>query len=168
MFTLAELASIPYPGALIAEIERRHPGLEESRKIHELSRRVITRFVEDALVATGERLKADGVDTAAEARRAARAMFAFSAPMAEAERQIKAFLFARMYRHPDVNAMREQADRVVRALFSAYAQNPSEMPPFWAARAKGIGTERASADYLAGMTDRFALAEHRRLFPTAD
>ncbi len=164
LFRLADLASVPYLAALIAEIEAQHPGLEDSRAIHELSRRVITRFVEDALVATRERLKDDAVETAAEVRRAARAMFAFSAPMAAAEREIKAFLFTRMYRHPDVNRMREQADRIVRALFSAYAEKPAEMPPFWAARAAASGAERASADYVAGMTDRFALGEYRRLF----
>ena len=91
-------------------------------------------------------------------------MFAFSAPMAAAERDIKAFLFTRMYRHPEVNGCATEADGIVRALFSAYARKPSEMPAFWAARAEAIGPERASADYVAGMTDRFALSEYRRLF----
>ena len=149
---------------LIAEIEALHPGLEPSRKVHELSRRVITRFVEDALRETAARLAQDRVETCDDARRAGRAMFAFSPAMAQAEREIKAFLFTRMYRHPQVNAMRAEADRVVRALFAAYVERPDEAPAFWAARARRFGPERAAADYLAGMTDRFALGEYRRLF----
>ena len=164
LFALADVAGVPYLGALLGEIERRHPGLENSRAIHELSRRVITGFIEDAILTTRERLKAHGVETAEAARLAGRAMFAFSEPMAAAERDIKAFLFTHMYRHPLVNEMRFAADRIVRALFSAYVARPQEAPAFWAARAAAIGPERAAADYLAGMTDRFALAEYRRLF----
>jgi len=164
LFTLDEIADVPYIGGLIAEIEARRPGLEASRKIHELSRRVITRFVEDAILSTRERLTADRIETAADARRAGRPMFAFSESMAAAERGIKAFLFVRMYRHPQVNAMRAEADGIVRALFGAYVERPDEAPAFWAARARAIGPERASADYVAGMTDRFAVNEHRRLF----
>jgi len=164
LFSLSDLASVPYLATLIGEIERRHPGLEDSRAIHELSRRVITGFVEDAILSTAQRLKADGIASADEARGAGRAMFAFSEPMAAAERDIKTFLFGRMYRHPQVNRMRAEADRIVRALFGAYVERPREAPAFWAARAEVIGPERAAADYLAGMTDRFALAEYRRLF----
>jgi dGTPase len=164
LFSLQEVAGVPYFGALIAEVEARRPGLEPSRKIHELSRRVITRFVEDAILETGARLKADRVETSAQARAAGRAMFAFSQGVAAAEREIKAFLFSHMYRHPEVSRMRAEADRIVRALFSAYAERPQEAPPFWAARAGDIGPERASADYVAGMTDRFAVNEYRRLF----
>ena len=132
--------------------------------MHELSRRVITRFVEDAMAETARRIAQDRVETGEDARRAGRAMFAFSEPMAAAEREIKAFLFTRMYRAPEVNRMRAEADKIVRALHGAYAAAPSEMPPFWAAHARGVGPARASADYLAGMTDRFALNEYRRRF----
>jgi len=164
LFTLREVAGVPYLAALIDEIERRHRGLEESRAIHELSRRVITGFVEDAILASGARLKANCIESGAQARLAGQAMFAFSAPMAAAERDIKAFLFVHMYRHPQINQMRADGDRIVRALYSAYAERPQEAPAFWVARAEAIGPERAAADYLAGMTDRFALAEYRRLF----
>ena len=164
LFSLSDAACVPYIAGLIAEIDARHPGLEESRKIHELSRRIITRFMEDATAATAARLQAERIETAEAARRAGQAMFAFSEPMAAAEREIKAFLFTSMYRHPQVNRMRAEADRIVRALFCAYVGSPSEMPPFWAGRAGAIGPERASADYVAGMTDRYALSEYRRLF----
>jgi dGTPase len=164
LFTLSDIADVPYLAALIAEIESRRPGLEDSRKIHELSRRVITRFVEDAILETGARLNADRIQTGADARTAGRVLFAFSPVVAAAEREIKAFLFTHMYRHAQVNRMRAEADRIVRALFAAYSERPQEAPPFWAARAHAVGPERASADYVAGMTDRFAVNEYRRLF----
>jgi dGTPase len=84
--------------------------------------------------------------------------------MSAAERDIKAFLFPRMYRHPQVNRMRADADKIVRALYSAYAQRPQEATAFWRARGERVGLERAAAEYVAGMTDRFALGEYRRLF----
>jgi dGTPase len=164
LFALEDIRAVPWLAALVDEIEARHPGLEEGRKIHELSRRVITRFVEDALAETAARLKADRVETAQDARRAARALVAFSPQMSAAERDIKAFLFPRMYRHPQVNRMRADADKIVRALYSAYAQRPQEATAFWRARGERVGLERAAAEYVAGMTDRFALGEYRRLF----
>ena len=167
LFTLEEIRAVPYLAALIEEIEKRYPDLEDSRKVHELSRRVITRFVEDALDETSARLASDRVETADDARRAGRAMVAFSQGMAAGERDIKAFLFQRMYRHPQVNQMRADSDRIVRALFSAYAERPQEATPFWRARGEKIGRARAAAEYVAGMTDRFALGEYRRLFDPA-
>jgi len=167
LFTLEEIRAVPYLAALIEEIENRYPDLEDSRKVHELSRRVITRFVEDALDETSARLASDRVETAGDARRAGRAMVAFSQGMAAGERDIKAFLFQRMYRHPQVNQMRADSDRIVRALFSAYVERPQEATPFWRARGEKIGRARAAAEYVAGMTDRFALGEYRRLFDPA-
>ncbi len=164
LFTLDALRAVPWLAERVAEIETRHPGLEEGRKIHELSRRVITRFVEDALTETAARLKGDSIATGEDARCAERTMVAFSAEMAQAERDIKAFLFQRMYRHPQVNQMRADADRIVRALFGAYAERPQEATAFWRARGERVGLEQAAAEYVAGMTDRFALGEYRRLF----
>ena len=77
---------------------------------------------------------------------------------------MKAFLFARMYRHPSVLAVRDKADAIVRRLFGAYMADPSAMPPDWAAKAEQGERARAVADYIAGMTDRFAIHENARLF----
>jgi len=104
-------------------------------------------------------------------QRAGRTLVGFSPAIAAADRDIKAFLFANMYRHPQVTRVRERADAVVRGLFSAYVADPAAMPPDWAAKAGATAGERAhaAADYIAGMTDRFALNEYRRLFdPTAN
>jgi dGTPase len=84
--------------------------------------------------------------------------------MQEADREIKAFLFTKMYRHPEVKRVRDKADAIVRALFRAYLEKPGTMPAEWAAKAGEGDRPRAVADYIAGMTDRFALGEYRRLF----
>jgi dGTPase len=137
--------------------------------IHEVSRRVITRFIEDAIRESRARIEASGVASPDDVRAAGRALAALSPEMARADNDVKTFLFARMYRHPEVSRVREKADAIVRALFAAYVETPDAMPREWAARAEEGERERAAADYIAGMTDRFALGEYRRLFdPGAD
>ena len=95
---------------------------------------------------------------------AGRALVAHSAAIEAADRDVKTFLFARMYRHPSVLAVRDKADAIVRRLFAAYMSDPSAMPRDWAAKAEQRERARAVADYIAGMTDRFAIHEHARLF----
>jgi len=168
LFSLAELrAAVPFAGDLMREVDDLHPGLEEPRLIHELTRRVITRFIEDAIAESGRRIAEAKVMSPEAVGAAGRALVGHSAAIHAADRDIKAFLFARMYRHPDVRKVREQADAIVRRLFKAYLAGPSLMPPEWAAKAEQGDRARAVADYIAGMTDRFAIAEHTRLFDEA-
>jgi dGTPase len=169
LFGLDEIAQVPFVGALIEEVYRGRPNLEVPRVIHEVSRRVITRFIEDAIRESRARIEASGVASPDDVRAAGRALAALSPEMARADNDVKTFLFARMYRHPEVSRVREKADAIVRALFAAYVETPDAMPREWAARAEEGERERAAADYIAGMTDRFALGEYRRLFdPGAD
>jgi dGTPase len=167
LFTLDEIAQVPFIGALLGEVGSLYPGLERTRVIHELTRRVITRFVEDVIGEAQARLAALKPQSAADIRKAERPVAAFSAPMAEAERCVKAFLFAQMYRHPKVMAIREQASAAISWLFPAYLEKPDLMPAEWTAQALASGEEaraaRVAADYIAGMTDRYALNEYRRL-----
>ena len=165
LFALAELrAAVPYVDGLMAEVDTLHPGLEAPRAIHELTRRLITRFIEDAIGESSRRIAETGVDSPDAVAAAGRTLVGHSAVIEAADRDIKAFLIARMYRHPDVKKVREQADAIVRRLFTAYMTDPSAMPREWAAKADGQTRARAVADYIAGMTDRFAIAEHARLF----
>ena len=164
LFGLDDIRLVPLPGALVDEIERAHPNLELPRAIHELSRRVITRFIEDVIGESRRQIAESGVANAREAREAGRALIGFSPEMEAADREIKRFLFARMYRHPEVERVREKADAIVRGLFAAYLAAPEAMPREWTARAGEGEGARAAADYIAGMTDRFALGEYRRLF----
>jgi dGTPase len=168
LFPIAELrAAVPFLAGVLREIDDLYPGLEEPRVVHELTRRVITRFIEDAIGESGRRIAAAKVDSAEAAAAAGQTLVGQSAAIEAADRDIKAFLFARMYRHPEVRKVRDQADAIVRRLFRAYMTDPSAMPPDWAAKAGQGERARAVADYIAGMTDRFAIAEHGRLFDGA-
>jgi dGTPase len=164
LFTLADIRAVPFVAGVVAEIEDRHPGLEAPRLIHELTRRVITRFIEDAMGESRRRIAEAGVASPEAVWTAGRALVGHSAPFEAADRELKAFLFAHMYRHPQVQAVREKADAIVRRLFCAYMTDPTAMPPGWAAMAGAGDRARAVADYIAGMTDRFAVHEHARLF----
>src|SRR6516164_1503042 len=163
LFPLAEIrAAVPFVEELLREVDDLHPGLEQPRAIHELTRRVITHFIEDAIRESRRRIAESGVDRPEAVAAAGRALVGHSAVIEAADRDIKAFLFARMYRHPDVRKVRDRADAILRRLFKAYLADVSLMPPEWAAKAAGPRA-RAVADYIAGMTDRFAIAEHARL-----
>ena len=168
LFSLAELrAAIPLVDRLMREVDDLYPGLEAPRAIHELTRRLITRFIEDAIGESRRRIAETRVDSPEGVAAAGRTLVGQTPVIEAADRDIKAFLVTRMYRHSSVRRVREQADAIVRRLFKAYMSDPSAMPPEWAAKAEGETRARAVADYIAGMTDRFAIAEQARLFDGA-
>jgi dGTPase len=165
MFAIEEVAAVPLVGDTLAGIERRAPGLEPARRTHELVRRLITRMIED-VIAESRRLIAERAPrTADDIRRAGRPVVAFSAEMAAADRAIKAFLFPRMYRHPRIARIMDDAQAVVSDLFARYRSAPGDLPWRDKAAAAAAGP-REVADFIAGMTDRYALSEHARLFET--
>jgi dGTPase len=166
-FRLDELAAVPALADILAEIAAAHPALDPTRRAHELVRRIITRMIEDVAATAEENLKALAPRSADDIRAAERAVIAFSPAAAEADRAIKAFLFPRMYRHARIVRVTDEAKAVVSDLFGHYSQRPQDMPADWneglteaddAVRARRIG------DFIAGMTDNFALAEHARHF----
>jgi dGTPase len=168
LFELGELrAASPFVDGLLREIEDAYGALERARVIHELGRRIITRFIEDALRESAQRIVATGAESADEIRAAGRQIVAFSEAMAEADRSIKTFLFTAMYRHPEVMRVRTKATQIVEKLFPLFLSDPKAMPLEWdgAYRAARDDSARARvvADYIAGMTDRYALNEYRRL-----
>ena len=168
LFAVADLAEVPLVGPIFDEVARHYPGLGESRLIHEAIRRMIDRMVRDLVAETRARLAESGVTSADELRRLALPVAAFSPEMLGHDRALKRFLFERMYRHYRVNRMSSKARRVVRELFQLFLAEPECLPGEWRVP-EGAGqpeTARIVADYLAGMTDRFALDEHRRLFDT--
>jgi dGTPase len=169
LFDLDAVREVPFLDALIAEIDARYPGLEWTRRVHELTRRVITRFVEDAIAESSRRLAALGPDSADAVRRAPEPVIAFSDAIVAADDAIKGFLYPRMYRHPQVVAVRRQADEILRDLFHRFTAEPAAMPEEWRTGLGGADEARLCrrvADYIAGMTDRYAVLEHQRLFPT--
>jgi len=165
LFALDDIrGSVPFAGEVLREIDELHPGLEAPRAIHELTRRVITRFIEDAIDESRRRIAVSAVDSPEAVGTAGRTLVAHSAAILAADEDIKAFLFACMYRHPAVASVRNKADAIVRRLFEVYLGDPFMMPKPWAEKAGQGERARAVADYIAGMTDRFAIHEHARLF----
>ena len=131
-------------------------------------RRLIGRLIEDVASESARRLGAVAPVSADEVRAASTPMVGFSPLMASADRAIKEFLWTNMYRHPRVIGVMEEAEVVVRELFARFFVRPQDMPPDWAQgldAADAPGRARRVADFIAGMTDGFALGEHARLFP---
>jgi dGTPase len=167
LLSLDMLEEVPLSGAILSEVRGRYPRLDAVRTAHELMRRQITRMVEDVIVTAGAALDALKPADAADVHNAGRMIVGFSAAMGTAEKALKAFLYKNLYRAPSVMSVREQADQVVRDLFDAYFADPRAMPEGWREgldRAEDRVKARYAADFLAGMTDTYALKEHRRLF----
>lgn len=162
------LEEIPFLAGLMAEVRGLYPGLEPARFTHEIMRRQITAMVEDVIGYAQDSLRAVQPQSAADVRSAGRVMATFSQGMAVTDKQIKKMLFSRIYRHPEVMRVRANAASIVTDLFNAYMNDPALMQRhYWvdcmagmpeAAKARHVG------DYLAGMTDNYAINTHRRLF----
>jgi dGTPase len=167
LFRLEELSEIPLVGPIICEVHRDYPGLDDRLTRLETVRRMIGAMVEDVLWETGERVRTAKVGSADEVRQLDVALVAFSAEMNENLARLRAFLFERMYRHWRVNRTRSQARRILADMFQLFMAEPDVMPNDWGERAQAAdGAKRARlvCDYIAGMTDRYAIEEHRRLF----
>jgi dGTPase len=167
LFVLEDLAAVPLIHGILRQIREQHPALDPPRLVHELVRRLITQMIEDVIAETSGRVRALAPRSADDVRRAQQPVAGFSKGMAEADRAIKGFLYPRMYRHSRIMHIMDEAERRVCALFARYLQHPDDMPAEWARVPEG-GDEAARlrhvADFIAGMTDRYALMEHARLF----
>jgi dGTPase len=169
LFDLDDIAAVALPGRIIGEVRAAHPGLDAGRQVHELIRRLIGLLIEDVIAETSRKLAALAPNSADEVRQAKTSVAGFSPATAEADRAIKSFLKVRMYRHARVMHVMDQAAGVVRDLFARYSTHPGELPAEWSQgldRLEEAARARRIADFIAGMTDRFALAEHQRLFDT--
>jgi dGTPase len=167
LFVREDLAGVPLIRDSLADIRAQHPALDPSRVVHELVRRLITRMIEDVIAETGARLRALAACSADDVRHAALPVGSFSPAMAEADRAIKGFLYPRMYRHSRIMRIMGDAERLVCDLFRRYLEQPGDMPAEWAQLADGADEAarlRHIGDFIAGMTDRYALVEHARLF----
>ncbi|MGA7486812.1 MAG: deoxyguanosinetriphosphate triphosphohydrolase [Xanthobacteraceae bacterium] len=167
LFALDDLAVVPLIDDIVRRIHDESPGLESGRLAHELVRRLITQMIEDVIAETGSRLRALAPRSADDVRHAEAPVGAFSPVMAETDRAIKGFLYPRMYRHTRIMRIMGDAEAVVCALFARYADKPHDIPAEWAQPLEAgddAARLRRIADFIAGMTDRYALGEHARLF----
>jgi dGTPase len=149
----------------VAEILAQYPVLEPERLVHELVRRLIGVMVEDVIGETERRLAETRPQSAEQVRHAERPVVGFSAAMAQNDVAIKGFLYPRMYHHDRIDRVMKDAEKVVRELFEHYHTTPDDMPAEWAAGADDHARVRSIADFVGGMTDRYALIEHARFFP---
>jgi dGTPase len=166
-FTFDELAEVEIAGRALAAARLAYPGIDGARLLYEANRRLITAMIDDAVAETKRRLAALAPQSAADVRHAGRAMVAFSATMQRELDSLRRFLFARVYRHPRIMAIMGEAEGVVRDLFERYGRDARALPPEWSEQAPPQGSRayaRHVCDFIAGMTDRYALVEHQRLF----
>ena len=171
LFTIAAIAELPQVGSILTEIGGTYGDLPVERMTHELIRRLISVFVADMLATSSANLAEIEVASADDIRTAGRAIIAFSPAMAADLETIRNFLFTNMWRHYKVNRMTSKAKRVVTDLFDLFMSETNTLPTSWQAR-DGVAIDdlaaadraRIIADYIASMTDRYAMLEHQRLF----
>ncbi len=170
LFTESQIAELPMLGAAYGAVDARYPGLDAYRRRHEALRRVFGAMVADVIDTSRAQIDAAGCGDAQQIRDLDHPVIAFSAGVRGQIREIRDFLFHHMYRAPSVMAQREKVTKVVNDLFPLYMSRPGELPQRWhgdiATAAGEAGLARLVADYIAGMTDRFALQQHARLTGT--
>lgn len=167
LFSDAEVARLPIISSAYRDVDLRYPGLEKNRRRHEALRRVFGVMVEDVIETSRERLEEAGVRSVEDVRALDAPVIAFSDGLWLDMQDIRSFLFERMYRAPKVMEKRAEVSRVVEALFPFFLENPMKMPDRWHAEirlaANRTALARLVSDYIAGMTDRFALQLHETL-----
>jgi dGTPase len=167
LFVLYDFIDMPLIGDLIREVDDRHTEAHPRRRIHEVIRRMINRMVEDLERQTLANIEAHGIRHVTDVRSLNKPVASFSPAMQDVNRQLKAFLMQRMYRHYTVNRMASKARRLVKDLFVFFHAEPECLPTRWREIAEGQYDQqkaRVVADFIAGMTDRFAIEEHARIY----
>ena len=162
LLTLEQLNSVPLFARHLEEVRHAHPGLAERRVVHETVRRMINTLVTDLIRQTEVNIRQHAPRNVEEVR-SAPLLVAFSPEMQEQNRELKAFLRIHLYRHYRVMRMTAKARRIIGDLFHAFVEDPRLLPPQFNPVADSERA-RAVADYIAGMTDRYAIREHRRIF----
>lgn len=170
-FTLDELEALPVFGKIYKELRDKFGAIEDDRLMHEIVREVIGALVQDVLAETRTRLTKYKPQSAEDVRALPQAVVAFSAEVNAGVNQLRRFLMDRVYRHPHIKGMTERAGKVVKSLYHHHFEDPQRLPPEWHAdivKRGLLGDKGALArhvgDYIAGMTDRYAELEYRRVF----
>jgi dGTPase len=167
LFAEQDLMDLPVTGPAFAEVDRLYPGLERMRRRHEALRRVFGRMVEDVIAVAQNRLASARPKSVDEIRHLGTTVIRFSKPLFQELKAVRSFLFHRMYRAPSVMAVRAEVTAKLDELFPLFLSRPDLLPPEWHADVAAARDEaalaRVVADYVAGMTDRFAIQEHQRL-----
>src|SRR5476651_242042 len=164
LITIAQLEEVEFFGRLWRDVQTAFPGLSGRRAIYETLRRLITALADD-LIVTSTSLLEDAAPRSVDEVRTSPPLIRFSDAMRRDATELKRFLRANLYRHYQVNRMRVKASRIVRELYDLFMADPVLLPPDYQDKSGDTGRQaRKIADYIAGMTDRYAIREHRRLF----
>ena len=165
-----DLREIPFVAETLSRVQRRYPGMGARQRNFEVGRAMIGTLVSDLITTSGERLRRLSPASIDAVRSHDEPLIGFSRPCAEAQRELKAFLRERLYFHPRVRGMSDRAEEIVTSLFSVFRENFGQMPEEYARRAREAAktagaseSARVVADYIAGMTDRFAFQTHEKL-----
>ncbi|MBH63211.1 MAG: deoxyguanosinetriphosphate triphosphohydrolase [Alphaproteobacteria bacterium] len=167
LFDLGDLDEVPLVAPVLSEVRTLYPDIERPRAIHETIRRLISVMITDVVTASVRRLNEVEPTSVDDVRHADRLVIGMSEEMGEGDRALREFLFANMYRHDKVNQMSDRGRQVIAEIFQLYLHEPQRMPEEW--RETVLGSDpatipRLACDFIAGMTDRYALSEHERLF----
>lgn len=167
LFSEDDLMQLPVTGPAFEEVDRLYPDLERMRRRHEALRRVFGRMVEDVIAVAQNRLASAQPQSVDDIRHMGTTVIRFSKPLYQELKAVRSFLFHRMYRAPSVMEVRANVTRMIDDLFPLFLRQPELLPPEWQADVAAASDEtrlaRVVADYVAGMTDRFAIQEHQRL-----
>jgi dGTPase len=163
LLQIDELVELPLVRRLWDSIGERHPGISLEKRQRALVRDMIGMMVEDVLTETRRRVRESSVETIDDVRAAGRQLAGFSETLAAEERELKRFLYQRLYDLPELQPVRVEAERVVADLAVAYRADPSLLPDAWQRGGDRIQQLRTIGDFIAGMTDRFAIARHDEL-----
>ncbi len=167
VFSLDELMEVDLVGDVFRQVRADHPGIPRDRLIAEAVRRLIGLWIDDLVAETTRRAREARPRSAADVRAMDAPIVAFSETLDRQQRVLRGFLHERMYKHYKVNRMRSQAKRILRDLFDQFLDEPATLPPPWRQSAEALDRHaraRLVCDYIAGMTDTYAIEEHRRLF----
>jgi dGTPase len=163
LLQIDELIELPIVKRLWIAIGERHPGIALEKRQRALVRDMIGTMVGDVLAETRRRVADEGAETIADVRSAGRSLAGFSQSLAAEERELKLFLYSRLYDLPKLRPVREEAQRVVADLAAAYRADPALLPPDWRSEGNQVEQLRTIGDFVAGMTDRFAIARHEEI-----
>ncbi|RYE59876.1 MAG: dNTP triphosphohydrolase, partial [Hyphomicrobiales bacterium] len=167
LVSLEDFADAPMAGPIVREVQALYPNVGPKRQTHEVQRRMITRAIEDVIANSAENIRSSGVKSAEDVRMAGRTLIAFSPAVAEAEKGLKSVLYKRVYRNEAVMQPVRESEAVIERLFATYMET-ANMPGRWGEAAQSATDKnqraRIAADFIAGMTDPYALDEHQRLF----
>ena len=163
LLSIDELIELPIVKRLWGPIAERHPGIPLEKRQRALVRDMIGTMVGDVLAETERRVREAGVETIEDVRGAKRALAGFSDSLAAEERELKRFLYSRLYDLPELRPVREEAQRVVADLAAAYRRDPARLPEEWRRGGDEVQQLRTIGDFVAGMTDRFAIARHQEM-----